>query len=62
MDWKKIGKALLFPHIVIMMILLPVATVFLVYSLVFMGTDSIIAIVSYVLAFYTLTVWSLKVP
>ncbi len=62
MDWKKIGKALLFPHIAIMIILLPIATVFLVYSLVFMGTDSIIAIVSYVLAFYTLTVWTLKVP
>ena len=62
MDWKKIGKALLFPHIAIMIILLPIATVFLVYSLVFMGTDSIIAIVSYVLAFYTLVVWTLKVP
>lgn len=62
MDWKKIGKAVLFPHIAVMMILLPIATVFLVYSLVFMGTDSIIAILSYVLAFYTLMVWSLKVP
>lgn len=62
MDWKKIGKALLFPHIAIMIILLPVATVFLVYSMVFMGTDSIIAIVSYVLAFYTLTVWCFKIP
>lgn len=62
MDWKKIGKAILFPHIAIMIILLPIATVFLVYSLVFMGTDSVIAIVSYVLAFYTLLVWSLRVP
>ena len=62
MDWKKIGKALLFPHIAIMIILLPVATVFLVYSMVFMGTDSIIAIVSYVLAFYTLMVWCFKIP
>lgn len=62
MDWKKIGKAILFPHIAIMMILLPIATVFLVYSLVFMGSDSIIAIVSYVLAFYTLTVWCFKIP
>ena len=62
MDPKKIGKAILFPHIAIMIILLPIATVFLVYSLVFMRTDSIIAIVSYVLAFYTLMVWTLKVP
>ena len=62
MDWRKIGKTLLFPHIAIMIILLPLATFFLVYSMVFMGSDSIIAIVSYVLAFYTLMIWTLKVP
>lgn len=61
-DWKKIGKALLFPHIAIMIVLLPIATVFLVYSMVFMGTESVIAIVSYVLAFYTLMVWCLRIP
>jgi len=62
MDWKKIGKALLFPHIAIMIILIPIATVFLVYSMVFIGTESVVAILSYVLAFYTLMVWTLKVP
>ena len=62
MDWKKLGKALLFPHIAIMIILLPIATVFLVYSMVFWGTESITAIISYVLAFYTLTVWCFKIP
>lgn len=61
-NWKKIGKALLFPHIAIMIVLLPIATVFLVYSMVFMGTNSVIAIVSYVLAFYTLTIWCLRIP
>ena len=59
---KKIGKAILFPHTAIMIVLLPIATVFLVYSMVFMGTDSVIAIVSYVLAFYTLTIWCLRIP
>ena len=54
MDWKKNSKVILLPHIAIMIILLSVATVFLVYSMVAMGTDSIIAIVSYALAFYTL--------
>lgn len=58
----KIGKAILFPHIAIMIVLLPIATVFLVYSMVFMGTDSVIAIVSYVLAAYTLTVWCFRIP
>lgn len=62
MDWKKIGKAILFPHIAIMIVLLPIATVFLVYSMVFLGTESIAAIISYVLAAYTLTVWCFKLP
>ena len=62
MDWKKIGKALLFPHIAIMIILVPIATVFLVYSMVFLGTESVTAIISYVLAAYTLTVWCFKIP
>lgn len=61
MNWKKIGKMLLFPHITIMIVLLPVATAFLVYSMVFVGTESLVAIVSYVIAFYTLTVWCFKI-
>jgi hypothetical protein len=62
MDWKKIGKKILFPHMAIMLILLPVAIVFLVYSLVFIGTESLISHLSYVLAFYTLTVWCFRIP
>ena len=62
MDPKKIGKALLFPHIAILILLLPIATVLLVGSMVFIGTESIIAYVSYVLAAYTLTVWCFKIP
>ena len=62
MDWKKLGKALLFPHIAILIILVPVATVLLVGSMVFVGTESVIAYISYVLAAYTLTVWCFKLP
>lgn len=62
MDFKKLGKALLFPHMAIMIILIPVAAVFLIYSMIFMGTESPVAIVSYVLAFYTLMVWCFKIP
>ena len=62
MDWKKIGKAILFPHIAIMLILIPIATVFLVYAMAFLGTESVAAIISYVLAAYTLTVWCFKIP
>ena len=62
MDWNKICKALLFPHIAIMILLVPIATVLLVGSMVFIGTESIIAYISYILAAYTLTVWCFKIP
>ena len=62
MNWKKLGKALLFPHIAIMILLVPIATVLLVGSMVFVGTESVIAYISYVLAAYTLTVWCFKIP
>ena len=62
MDLKKLGKALLFPHIAIMLLLVPLATVLLVGSMVFVGTESVIAYISYVLAAYTLTVWCFKLP
>ena len=62
MDWKRLGKALLFPHVAVRIILIPVATVLLVGSMVFVGTESVIAYISYVLAAYTLTVWCMKIP
>ena len=62
MDLKKLGKALLFPHIAIMIILVPKATVLIVGSMVFVGTESAIAYISYALAAYTLTVWCFKIP
>ena len=62
MDWKKLGKALLFPHIAIMITLIPIATVLLIGSMVFVGTESVIAYISYVLATYTLTIWCFKIP
>ena len=62
MDIKKLGKTLLFPHMAVMLVLLPVSAVFLVYSMVFLGTESVTAIISYVLAAYTLTVWCFKIP
>ncbi len=62
MNLKRIGKALLFPHTAAIIMLIPVATVLLVYSMVYLGTDSLIAICSYVLAAYTLTVSSVRIP
>lgn len=62
MNWKRLGKALLFPHIAIMLILIPVATALLIYGMAFTGTESVVAIISYVLSAYTLTIWCLKIP
>ena len=62
MNWKKLGKAVLFPHIAILILLVPVAAVLLVGSMVFIGTESAIAYISYVLAAYTLTVWCFRIP
>ncbi len=62
MDLKKIGKALLFPHVAIMILLVPIATALLVCSMVLFGTESFVAILSYVIASYTLTVWCFKIP
>ncbi len=62
MGLKKLGKALLFPPIAIMIVLIPVAAVLLVGSMVFIGTESFVAILSYVLSAYTLAVWCVKMP
>lgn len=62
MDWKKIGKALLFPHIAVMIVLLPVATACCAYALIFLDSTSVIACVAYVFAAYTLTVWCARIP
>ncbi len=60
--WKKIGKPLLFPPLIIMILLVPIATAFLVYAMIVLGTETIPAYISYVLAAYTLTVWCMKIP
>jgi hypothetical protein len=45
-----------------MIILIPISTVLLVGSMVYVGTESVIAIISYVISAYTLTVWCFKIP
>lgn len=62
MDWRKLGRALLFPPAVLAVALLPVVAVCLVCALLFAEADAVAAILSYVLAFYTLLIWSLKLP
>ena len=61
-DWKKIGLNLLYPHIAVIICLLPISIAFLVFSLIYLGTESILAIISYLLAFYMLLVICFRIP
>lgn len=62
MEWKKFGKALLFPHAAIRIVLVPAAGVLLVYSMTSVGIHSPVGILACVLATYALTVWCVKIP
>lgn len=62
MDWKKVGNAFLFPPIAVLILLLPIAATFLVYSMVVLEETDLLRVASYVLAFYTLTIWCVRVP
>lgn len=62
MKLNKIARAFLYPHNAIMIILLPVSTAFLIYSMVFFGSKSAVCVVSYFLATYTLAVWCIRIP
>ena len=59
---SKLLRSLLFPATSVLLMLTPFAIVFLVYSMVFCGSESAVAIASYVIALYTLTVWCIKIP
>ena len=50
MDWKRIVKSILFPHIAILIILLPLSAAFLIAAMVFIGVETIAAYISYALA------------
>ena len=62
LNWKKIGLNLLYPHLAVIICLLPISVAFLVLSLIYLGTESILAILSYLLAFYVLLVICFRMP
>ena len=61
MDWKKIGKKLLFPPIAVLIVLFPIATFLLIYSMVVLGSKEILSYISYAVAAYTLTIWCVRI-
>ncbi|MGN0814905.1 MAG: hypothetical protein ACI4MH_06715 [Candidatus Coproplasma sp.] len=62
MNFKKFLKMLLFPHIAVLIVLLPVSATALTCSMVFLGTKSAVTYLTYALAFYTLVIWCVRVP
>lgn len=62
MKLKRLCKTLLYPNIAVMTVLVPTSAVFLILSMVRLGAESPLAVVSYVISAYTLTVWSVRTP
>lgn len=62
MDWKKLGKKFLFPHLAVLLLFLPVCAVGLLYAMFRLEETDPIRIAFYALSFYTLVVWCVRVP
>lgn len=58
---KKIKK-IIYPHIVILLSFVPISFSLLIYSLIYLGTHSIISYVSYILSFYSLLIFCFRIP
>ena len=62
MNPKKIGKALLYPPLFLRILLVPLSVALLVFALISLTSDAPLAIATYVLSAYTLTVWCVRLP
>lgn len=59
---KKIIKAILFPPVAILILLVPLAATLLIYAFLWAGQDSVFSYVSYALSAYALTVLCVRMP
>lgn len=62
MQWRKIGKSLLFPKKALLVLLLPISSAALVYAMLYLTDNDPLRIAAYVMAFYTLVIWCARVP
>lgn len=60
--FQRILRALLFPHPVLFVLLLPAAVILLVYSFLTAAPTDRISLAAYTLSFYTLTVSCIRIP
>lgn len=61
-NWKKFGLSLIYPHVAVIICLLPISVAFLVLSLIYLGTESVLAILSYLFSFYVLLCFCFRIP
>lgn len=59
---KKLAKTLLFPHISVLLLLLPFSSGALAVSFLFLEEKNPLRIASYAVSFYTLIAWCARVP
>ena len=62
MDWKKIGKALLFPHPIVAGLLFPAAVVLMLWGMLTRGVEDPLTIAFCALSFYGLVLVCLRIP
>ncbi len=62
LNWKKIGLSILYPHKAVLICLFPISVLILILSLMYLKPTSILAIFSYLIAFYLLVVVSFRMP
>ena len=61
-DWKKVGKTLLFPHPLAAALLLPAALIMMLVCMLRQGSDAPLTIASYALSFYGLVLVCVRIP
>ena len=62
MDWKRIVNRLLFPPLIAVILLTPVATILLILALAVLRPESVPAVFSYVISAYSLTIVLCRIP
>lgn len=62
MNWKKLGAAFLSPPLALRIILVPVSAFCLTAAMLSLPEQSPLRLASYLLAFYTLSVWCFQLP
>lgn len=60
--FKKLLKAFLIPHWIVLLLLVPILTVLLIYSFLAASPEDVVSIVSYALSFYTLMTLCIRIP